>query len=181
MILKFLRLSERHLEQVRQWRNLPAVKQYMLTERQISAEDQKKWFEKIKNDLTKKYWVVNVDGKDIGVVNLDNIDLENQRCTWGVYIGEESERGKGVGQQVELHVMRYVFETLRLNKFWGQTLESNERMLAIHRKCGYTVEGTLREHIYKDQNFHNVVVVSILRKEWEKIKSNFPIGEADFE
>ena len=181
MELKFKKLDDEHLEKVRNWRNSPEIKKYMYTEPEITPEQQKKWYNKIKKDDSKKYWVVNVDGEDIGLVCIFDIDRLNKRCYWGYYIGEPSARGKGIGKQIELNVLKYVFEKMNLNKLCCEVLEVNEKVVMIHEKYGSRIEGVLREHIHKNGTFHNVVVMSILSKEWGMIKDKYDVLEADIE
>ena len=45
-------VTKADLEQLRQWRNDPWVKQFMLTQQNISDEQQLAWFHKIKADMT---------------------------------------------------------------------------------------------------------------------------------
>lgn len=145
----------------------------MYTNDFITSDQQKKWFRQIKDDPTKKYWIIKVDDKYIGVVNLYDIDKRNKRCYWGFYLADSSVRGKGIGRLIELNILTYVFESLNLNKLCGEVLSSNDIAVTIHKKYGSKIEGKLRQHIYKDGKFHDIVCIGILKEEWSEIKKNF--------
>jgi len=181
MQLKFIKLKEEHLEQVRLWRMKPEVSEYMYTSPDISAEQQKKWYSNIKNDQTKKHWIIEADGERVGLVNLYNIDLTNKKAYWAYYLGETSVQGKGIGTQVELNILQYVFDVMKLNKLCCEVFTSNEKVIKLHEKFGSKVEGTLKEHIYKNGRFYDVVTMGALKSYWEKIKGQFRIEKAIIE
>ena len=153
-------------EMVRVWRNSPEVNEYLFADQHITAEAHREWFQKILNDQTFKYWIVTYDGQDVGVVNLFNIDRDNQRCYWGFYIAYPEMRGRGIGTFVEYEILRIVFDELGFNKLCGETLSWN-KILQIHYSFGYQQEGCLRQHVIKDGRPVDVVVIGILRDEWE--------------
>jgi len=180
--VKLVLLREEHLEKVRKWRMSEEVTQYMYTDPIITPEQQKQWFNKIKNDSSCIYWVVNVDGVDVGVVNLVDIDYSNLRCFWAYYLADPSIRGKGVGKTIELNILKFVFDTLKLNKLCCEVLSFNEIVVKIHEKYGSKVEGIFREHIYKNGEFYDVVRMGILAREWrEEILPNFEIPPCEIE
>jgi UDP-4-amino-4,6-dideoxy-N-acetyl-beta-L-altrosamine N-acetyltransferase len=178
MQLKLVRLKEEHLEQVRLWRMKPEVSEYMYTSPDISSEEQKQWYRDIKNDQTKKHWIIEVDGEWVGLVNLYNIDLINKRAYWAYYLGETSVKGKGIGTQVELNILQYVFDKMGLNKLCCEIFTSNEKVIKLHEKFGSNIEGTLRNHIYKDGKFHDIVTMGMMKSDWGKIKGQFQIEKA---
>jgi len=181
MKLEFCKLSEEHLELVRKWRTDPEVSKYMYTNPKITHEHQKKWYEKLKKDSTRRYWIIIADGEFVGVVNLYNIDLINKRCSWAYYLGETSVRGKGVGKQIELNILSYVFDDLGLNKLCCEVLAFNELVVKIHQKYGSKIEGRLQKRIYKNGEFHDVIVMGILKEEWDEIKEKFDFAKAKIE
>jgi len=172
--LRFRKIQRDDLEKIMHWRMLPEVTIYMYTDPQLTLEDQKRWYEIIKNYQTKKYWIINVDEDDVGLVGLYNIDKINRRCEWGYYLGSESVRGKGIARSVELSLHHYVFEVLNLNKLCSEVFAWNDFVIFIHQKYGSSIEGKRLRHIYKNGEFHDIVEMAILRENWKKtIKGKF--------
>lgn len=85
------------IERIRQWRNLPHVAQYMYTDHLITPEEHEKWFRRILQDPSCRYWIIVCDGQDVGVANIYNLEQSNQRCYWAFYVASPDVRGKGVG------------------------------------------------------------------------------------
>lgn len=153
--------------QVRNWRNLPEVAKYMFTDQYISAEEHEEWFGRVLQDETKRYWIIVFDGKDVGLINLYNIDYVHSRCYWGFYLVSPDVRGRGVGSCAWYAVMRYVFHDMGLNKLCSEVLAVNEASIHLHRTFGFQEEGRLRQHVLKQGRPHDVIVFGMLRTEWE--------------
>jgi len=182
MKLRFRAVTEADLAMILHWRTMPEVSAYMYTDFEPDMDQQRAWFETICNDDTRLDWVIHLDGEDVGFLSIVRIDRHNRRCEWAYYLASPSVRGKGIGKAVELNVLRYVFETLDLNKLCCEVYLSNELVIKIHEKYGSKVEGTRRQQIWKGGQFHDIVEMGILREEWERtIKGQVAFVEADIE
>jgi UDP-4-amino-4,6-dideoxy-N-acetyl-beta-L-altrosamine N-acetyltransferase len=159
-----------HLELVRTWRNSPAVAQYMYTADPISAEQQQAWYERISQDPTVHYWLIYYQERPVGVANLYAISQRNRSCYWAFYLGDSALHGSGIGAKVELAVLTYVFEELKLNKLACEVFVTNEKVIAMHEKFGFRREAYFRQHIYKDKAFIDVVGLAMLRREWQQVR-----------
>jgi len=168
MELHFRKITEDDLEMIMTWRTLPEVTVYMYTDFEPDIDKQRAWFRKISVDPARIDWIINVDGEDVGLVSIMEINSVHRRCVWGYYLASPSVRGKGIARSVELNILTYVFETLNLHKFCCEVFVSNEMVIMIHQKYGSKVEGTRPEHIYKNGQFHDIVEMGLLRSDWEK-------------
>ena len=160
------------LELVRAWRNSPAVAQYMYTAEPISAEQQQAWYTRISQDPSVRYWLIYYQDRPVGVANLYAINRQNCSCYWAFYLGEENLHGSGLGARVELAVLEYVFEELKLNKLSCEVFVTNEKVVAMHEKFGFRRESYFRQHIYKDKVFLDVVGLAMLRREWQQLRES---------
>jgi UDP-4-amino-4,6-dideoxy-N-acetyl-beta-L-altrosamine N-acetyltransferase len=149
------------------WRNLPEIRKYMYTDHTISQEEHDHWFEGIWGDETRKYWVIVLDGEDVGLVNLYDINKKNRRCSWAFYLASPNVRGKGVGKYVEYTVLRYVFEELGFNKLCCEVLTSNMPVVEMHESYGFVRESYYREHILRGTEFNDVIGLGFLKRDWE--------------
>ena len=64
-------------------------------------------------------------------------------------------------------VLRYGFETLRLNRIWAAHFGSNPASGRVMKKLGMTYEGTWRQHVLKWGTFEDLCSYGILREEFE--------------
>jgi UDP-4-amino-4,6-dideoxy-N-acetyl-beta-L-altrosamine N-acetyltransferase len=169
--IQLIELTEDKLDIVRNWRNSKDVAQYMYTEDYISEEQQLNWFKRIVNDPSQKYWIINYNGKDLGLASLYSLKPQFKTCYWAFYLGDTSVRGAGIGAKVEYSVLQYVFETLRLNKLLCEVFVTNDAVIKMHEKFGFRREGYFRQHIYKNNEFLDVVSLAMLKAEWDVVKT----------
>lgn len=157
-------------EMIREWRNKPEVAKYMYTDHEITPEEHDRWFERISDDPSCRYWVIVCDQVDVGLVSIYGVDPKNRRGFWAFYVADPSARGKGVGSFVEYSILEHVFERLGLNKLCCEVLGFNERVVNMHERFGFQQEGLFREHIIKGEEAYDVVRLGILRAEWRAKK-----------
>lgn len=163
-------LTAEDIELVRNWRNSKEIAQYMYTEEEISVEQQQKWFASIQNRTDCKYWIIEYDGKKLGLANLVDISSTFQSCYWAFYLGDSSVRGAGVGSKVEYNVLQFVFEELKLNKLRCEVFVQNDPVIKMHEKFGFRREAYYREHCIKGDQKLDVVGLAMLRSEWNQLK-----------
>ncbi|MGB5158672.1 UDP-4-amino-4,6-dideoxy-N-acetyl-beta-L-altrosamine N-acetyltransferase [Desulfobacterium sp. N47] len=149
------------------WRNLPEVAEYMYTDHRICYQEHEQWFDEIKHNTTKKYWIINFDSEDVGIVNLYNIDYHNMRCHWAFYLASPNIRGKGVGSFVEYSILKYVFDELKFNKLCCEVFEFNKTVINMHQSFGFEVEGRFREHALRKRQYLNVICLAMLTSVWK--------------
>ncbi|MDR0964717.1 MAG: UDP-4-amino-4,6-dideoxy-N-acetyl-beta-L-altrosamine N-acetyltransferase [Clostridium sp.] len=169
--VEFIKIRESHLQQLMDWRMRPDITQYMYTDPHLTLEGQKKWLEKITQDLTRKDFVISVNQTPAGYLNITDIDKVNKRCNWGWFIGDESVKSLQLAVRLEWNLCDYVFYTLGMNKLCNETFVENRFVVHLHKLCGCTQEGILRQHICKNGVYYDVSVGSILAKEWAQKRS----------
>lgn len=153
-------------EQLREWRNLPEIAAYMYSDHHISSEEHAAWFDRALHDESRRFWIIQLDGEDVGLVNLYDIDRVHDRAAWAFYLASPSVRGRGVGSFVEFTTLEHVFEEMGLHRLTCEVLSTNMAVVEMHEKFGFTVEGRFREHIQKDGEFVDVISLGMLQREW---------------
>lgn len=61
----------------------------------------------------------------------------------------------------------YMFKERNIHRIQANILESNTASLRMHEKCGYKIEGVLRDAVYKAGTYQNQYVLSILKDEYK--------------
>lgn len=149
------------------------VSKYMYTNPNLNMDMQMKWYLQISQDPTCRYWMINIDDTDIGVMNLTKIDSVNLRCDWAYYIADTTFRGRGIGRNLECNIYDYGFYKLNLNKMCCEVLTENVKVIKIHQKFGSEIEGTRYEHIIKRGRKLDIVEMSILKEKWDAIRDTY--------
>jgi len=167
--IKLVKLTVDDIELVRNWRNSQEVAAYMYTENHITESQQKSWFENINHDKS-IYWIIEYEGRKLGLASVNYIDRTLQSCYWAFYLGDTSIRGGGIGAKVEFNVLEYVFNELKLNKLRCEVFVTNGKVIKMHEKFGFRREAYYREHCIKGKEKLDVVGLALLKTEWDLIK-----------
>ena len=136
----------------------------------ISKEREKKWIGELFFDDTKIYWAIclNTSNKLIGFCCIADIDWRNRKAKVGGMTINNEYRNKGFGIESLKLIMNYVFNELGLNRLTIVYKKNNKITEHGINKLGFKKELLLRENIYKQGKFQNVVKVAILESEYRK-------------
>ncbi|HET7271360.1 MAG TPA: GNAT family protein [Rubrobacter sp.] len=108
----------------------------------------------------------------IGVISLMNLSKANESAELSVIVGYPDDRHHGYGTEAIDRLLRYAFETLGLNRIGLSVFDFNEEAIATYEKLGFVAEGRLRRAIKRSDGFHDAILMSILKTEWEAGESS---------
>jgi diamine N-acetyltransferase len=78
-----------------------------------------------------------------------------------------TEKGRGYGRATLTLAIRAAFEDHGAHRLWLDVKPHNERARSLYRSAGFVEEGLLRDALHNDGRFESLVVMSILRPEWQ--------------
>jgi RimJ/RimL family protein N-acetyltransferase len=143
----------------------------------VSSYYDKRWLEdKMLNNKDNIYCAIckKKTGNMIGYVSLNDIDYRNRKALWGgIVIGDKESRNKGYASNATFQLLQYAFEELGLNKVTGNWLQSHKTSLLLGQLFGFKKEGVLRSEVFKGGEYHNVVIMSMLKQEYQLLKQNY--------
>lgn len=126
----------------------------------------KGWYEnQLKEECS---FIIEYYNKSIGVSKFHHISLEDNNATYAIGIFEPTYYSKGIGTEVTKHMIKYGFEELKLHRIDLKVLNYNTRAIKCYEKCGFKVDGIMRENAYIDGVYYSDVVMSILESEFQK-------------
>lgn len=167
----YLRLMEESDIKLKvEWVNDWEIRETLISE-YISLAGTKEWFNKSIIDSTRKDFIICLkdNNKAIGFTSLKSIDYRNSKAELTMCLGEKEYWGKGLAKETRLLILRYAFSEIGLNKIYTYNWERNEAIIGLNQKIGFKVEGVLRENIFFKNEYRNMLIMSILKDEWEKI------------
>jgi len=157
-------------DRVLAWRNMPEVARWMYSDHVISPEDHARWFAVATGDLSRRYWIVELDGAPVGLANLYDIVTAHRRAAWAYYLAEPAVRGRGVGAYVEFWMIEHAFSVLGLDKLWCEVLADNEVVWRLHESFGFRREALFRRHVWKTGAPADVVGLGLLAADWAQTR-----------
>lgn len=124
-------------------------------------------FDEHVKDEDKSDFVIEVDGKIIGDIGLHR--EKNRRAgvaSLGVGINDPEYVGKGYGRDAINVLLDWAFRIQNYRRIALETMAVNERAIRAYRACGFVEEGRMRQHEYWNGQYVDVVLMGILRDEW---------------
>ena len=167
------------------WLNDPEVRAHLSFYLPISLASEEQWFENMlkrpaeeqglaieARESVPAAGIIPTDGKDgwrlIGNCGFMGLDWRIRSAEVGLFIGDQTSWGKGYGSEVMRLLLRHGFETLNLNRIFLHVDETNARGIHVYEKVGFVHEGRLRQAVYSNGKYEDLLVMSVLRPEWEK-------------
>lgn len=153
--------------------NDPAVSRQLLAYRPYTLAMEKAYIENSVNNPTDLSLGICLKSDDhlIGTASLHQIHEKDRRAEFGIAIGDQRQWGKGYGTEVTRLMTQLAFETLNLNRVSLTVYDFNERGIRAYTRVGYQREGVLRQYTYIEGAYHDGIVMSMLRSDWERAKA----------
>lgn len=103
---------------------------------------------------------VGADDTHVGNVYLTDIDWISRTCVLSIFIGEPSQRGQGHGRAALDQALAHAVGDLNLRKVRLEVLAGNDAAIALYRRVGFETEGTLRQQVWKQGAWRDVLVMA---------------------
>ncbi len=126
-------------------------------------------FEKRLDDADRSWFVIEIDGTVVGHTGLKSWSWDRRAgsAEFAIGIYEPDYVGRGYGREALNLLLDWAFHVQNWRRIWCDTLAVNERAIRSYHACGFVEEGRLRQHDYHDGVYVDVVILGLLRSEWE--------------
>ena len=74
--------------------------------------------------------------------------------------------GKGLGKEMLRLIIRRVFDENGAHRLWLDVFEHNLRAQRAYAAVGFQREGVLREAVFRNDEYHSLILMSILDREY---------------
>jgi RimJ/RimL family protein N-acetyltransferase len=151
------------------WLNDREVTLYYSRGYPVSRIEQEVWLDQASKQTSPPFVVLAIetlDGRHIGIINLDGIHLEDRSAELGIMIGEKDSWNRGYGTDAIVTLLRFAFDEINLNRIWLDVNAENGRAIACYLKCGFVEEARLRQHRYKEGRYSDTLIMAVLAEEY---------------
>lgn len=151
------------------WINDDESIKYSLTvfQRLQSETDIDKWFSKLLDDSGLCLGIEDIDtGKLIGYAGICSISDINMSGEYYIFIGDKRYWNRGIGTYVTNEILKIGFTEYKLNRIMLTVSDINGAGVKAYEKAGFIYEGRMRKACYRDEVFHDKLIMSVLREEW---------------
>ena len=89
----------------------------------------------------------------------------------GLALGEKTAWSKGYGTEAAKLLLNEVFRQLNLHRAEWWTYAENNLSIQLAKKLGFKEEARLRDAVFFDNGYHDLMVLGLLKQEFESIKA----------
>lgn len=154
------------------WRNLPSVRKNLYSQDELTEAQHISYFHNVVEQGKCVQYVIVVNNgyieSEIGTIFIKNIDYNNRKGEYGIFIGEEQARGKGYSKVATNEILSIAFQKLNLNRIYLTVLNNNIVAIKSYLRQGFQIEGWLRQDYCRDGVYMNVLVMGLLKDDWAK-------------
>jgi RimJ/RimL family protein N-acetyltransferase len=152
-----------------EWLNDTRVTRTLRARGPITVEAEREWIARVSADPSEFVCALVLRKGDrlIGSAGLHAIDWQARSASFGIKIGIPAMWGRGYGTEATRLVTDHAFRTLNLNRVGLQVHAGNVAGRRAYEKAGYRVEGIQREAVYREGRFGDLVLMAVLRSQWE--------------
>jgi len=126
------------------------------------------WITTLREDPLKTnemHFAIETGGDLIGTVRLI-LNPQHDNAKTGYWIGKEFW-GKGYATEAAAAVLTFGFNRLHLNRIYANCFDNNPASVKILERMGMTLEGRLRQHIKKWDEYRDLLVYGMLKEEFQ--------------
>lgn len=162
ILLKNIEVSD--TDNIIRWRNKKAVIDKFLDQNILDRETHLKWLKDSVETGNVKQFIIYLKPENIpvGSVFLKDIDLKNKKAEYGIFIGEDFARGRGVGTNAAKLIIEYGFIDLCLHKIFLRVLSDNKQAIKSYEKAGFGQEAYLKDEVFINGEFRDIIFMAIL-------------------
>ena len=105
-------------------------------------------------------------GLHVGNVKLAGVHPLHRRADLGIMLGDKSRWGRGYAREAVALMLAYGFDRLNLNKIYLGVDVDNAAAVKVYEDLGFKIEGTQRQHLFRDGAYRDRHLMGILRDEF---------------
>lgn len=157
-------ITDADTDRIVAWRNTPSVMQNFIFRQKFTPEMHRDWLAtKVAAGRVVQYIIEDkAAGRAVGSVYFRDVDPANHSAEYGIFIGEESARGKGFGTETARLFTAFGFAQLGLHRISLRLLAGNEPARRSYENAGFAVEGVFRDMVLLDGQYRDVVFMARL-------------------
>lgn len=109
-------------------------------------------------------------GQWFGEVVINDWDPDNRTCNFRIALSANG-RDRGIGTEATSMVVDYVFGEIEcplVNRIELEVYDFNQRAIAVYEKVGFRREGVRRDALLWNGDFHDAIIMSVLRRDRDR-------------
>lgn len=143
------------------WRNSDAVRPYFIYQKPFTREGHLNWLKTmIETGCGYQFIVCTIDGDvPIGCTYLRDYDREHNKIEYGVFLGSEEVKGRGIGTEILGLTLQFAFGVLNVHKVFARAFSDNPASINSFLKGGFEKEAYLKDEVLVNGKYRDIVLL----------------------
>lgn len=144
------------------WRNTDAVRKNFIYQELFTRQGHEQWIKNMVETGRVVQMIICdiISDKPLGSVYIRDIDRKHNKAEYGIFIGEEGARGRGVGTAAARLMLDYCFEEEKLHRVYLRAFADNMQALRSYEKAGFVKEAHLKDDVLIDGRYCDIVLMA---------------------
>lgn len=157
-------MTEQDTDLIVAWRNSEEVRKHFIYQALFTREGHLNWLHHVVEPGKAAQMIIcEIDtDKPLGSVYIRDIDREHRKGEYGIFIGADGARGRGVGTAAAGLMIKYGFESLNLHRLFLRVYADNQRAVRSYEKAGFVKEALLKDDVYVNGAFRDIILMAVL-------------------
>lgn len=163
--------EEQAAVQFAEWFRNNRTRLYMTRACPICEDTEREWLREQGNAEDSFLWCIFCDNTLIGSVGIGDVDLTHRRGRYGIMIGRQEYRDRGIGTACGVSVLEYAFNNIvaeGLNKVSTEVVVKNIRNMRVSQKVGFRQIGIARQQYWFQGQWFDAWLGEITKDAWEQ-------------
>lgn len=159
-------MEDKDTADIVRWRNSDTVRMRFIYRGLFTEQSHREWIRTMVD--TGRVVQMMICEKDtdaaVGSVYIRDIDSTHHKGEYGIFIGEDTARGRGIGTAAARLMIQYAFDKLKLHRLFLRVFADNMRAIRSYEKAGFVREAYLREDVFLDGAYRDIVLMAVLNE-----------------
>jgi len=152
-----------------EWINDRALVTLSAAFRPIGRDEHDAWFDDVRRRPDTRIFGIRLreDDRLVGSCQLHGIHPVHRSAELQIRLGDPDARGRGLGTEAVRQLLAVGFDDLDLHRIALHVLETNAPARGLYERTGFRTEGVLKEAAFIEGEWVNILVMALLRSEYD--------------
>ena len=151
-------------DHILRWRNSERVRKNFIYQADFTREGHESWMRNKVATGEVVQFIICEKGSDrpVGSVYFRDVDKNDNKAEYGIFIGEEDAAGKGIGSETAKLAVTYAREQMKLHKLMLRVFADNKAAVCSYEKAGFVQEGYLKDEHFCGGAYRDLILMAVI-------------------